>query len=161
VAVIPYAEEIFREGQKRRLAWGYIATPGEVLEMEHLAAREYFPKMQHPDGFMYRMPGAPFRMSKTPWRQGRAPTLNEHRGAPSAFAKATADKKVAAPAASKQVLAGMRVLDLTHDWAGPHTGRMLGDHGADVFESGVHRSPGFDARRRTGTALTHILAGGR
>jgi crotonobetainyl-CoA:carnitine CoA-transferase CaiB-like acyl-CoA transferase len=71
-------KEIFREGQKRNLAWGYIASLYEVLGMEQLAARAFFAELRLPDGTAYRMPAAPFCLSKTPWRQARAPSLDEH-----------------------------------------------------------------------------------
>lgn len=35
---------------------------------------------------------------------------------------------------SDQPMAGIRIIDFTHDWAGPHATRVLGDYGAEVIK---------------------------
>jgi crotonobetainyl-CoA:carnitine CoA-transferase CaiB-like acyl-CoA transferase len=37
-------------------------------------------------------------------------------------------------AGSEQPLAGIRIIDFTHDWAGPHATRIMGDYGAEVLK---------------------------
>ncbi|GAI97702.1 unnamed protein product, partial [marine sediment metagenome] len=40
--------------------------------------REFFIEISHPVAGNLLYPGAPFRMSETPWQTGRAPLLGEH-----------------------------------------------------------------------------------
>jgi crotonobetainyl-CoA:carnitine CoA-transferase CaiB-like acyl-CoA transferase len=70
--------EITRMAQALRLAFTPILTPKEILEDAQLKAREYFSSSDHPTMGNVTYPGAPAKLSETPWRKGRAPLLGEH-----------------------------------------------------------------------------------
>lgn len=72
--------DIYHAGQGQRLAFSYLASLQEVLESPQHAEREFFIETQHPEIGSYKMAGAPFKPSNTPWCQGRAPLLGEHTG---------------------------------------------------------------------------------
>jgi crotonobetainyl-CoA:carnitine CoA-transferase CaiB-like acyl-CoA transferase len=58
-----------------------VNTPAEVARNPQYAARGYFVDCDHPVAGKLRMPGAPFILSRTPWRLRRpAPRLGEHNG---------------------------------------------------------------------------------
>ena len=71
-----------REVMERSQACGYpcgaINTMADVFDDPHLAARGFFAQVDHPHVGTLTYPGAPFRMSQTSWRAGRAPLLGEH-----------------------------------------------------------------------------------
>lgn len=69
---------LFDEGQSRSLAFGYLASLSEALESPQHEARGFFEEIDHPAVGRHRHCGAPFKMSRTPWRTGRAPLLGEH-----------------------------------------------------------------------------------
>lgn len=71
---------LVEEAQRRGAGWAPVYSPREIVECEQLAARAYWVRVQHEDlGETFVYPGAPFRLSKTPWAQrGRAPHVGEH-----------------------------------------------------------------------------------
>ena len=72
-------EETFHAAQERRLPFGLIATTEDLLNLVQLRAREWFVDVEHPATGRVTYPGAPFKMSKTPWgMKCRAPLLGEH-----------------------------------------------------------------------------------
>jgi benzylsuccinate CoA-transferase BbsE subunit len=72
-------EEAYREGQRRHLAITPVGSASSVASDPHLAAREYFVGLEHPETGALRYPGAPYRLSETPWRLARpAPAVGEH-----------------------------------------------------------------------------------
>jgi len=74
-------EEIFAAGQARHIPIGPVNSIAESVGSAHLAERGYFVEVQHPVAGLVRMPGAPYRFSQTPWRQGApAPALGQHNG---------------------------------------------------------------------------------
>ena len=70
--------EITKEAQELRLAFTPVLSPGELFEDEQLKAREFFAKANHPVMGEITYPGAPAKLSETPWQAGRAPLLGEH-----------------------------------------------------------------------------------
>ncbi len=71
-------KELSRAGQEKKLAFGYLADFDDVLESPQLRSRKFFEEVTHPVTGSHRYCGAPYKMSKTPWRHARAPLLGEH-----------------------------------------------------------------------------------
>jgi crotonobetainyl-CoA:carnitine CoA-transferase CaiB-like acyl-CoA transferase len=81
--VIPWTKErdkweITKEAQQLKLAFAPILSPGELIEDEQLKAREFFAEVSHPAMGEVTYPGAPAKLSETPWQAGRPPLLGEH-----------------------------------------------------------------------------------
>lgn len=52
---------------------------GEMVESEHVKAREFMWQLEGPQGQSFKLPGYPVRMAATPWKlRRRAPKLGEH-----------------------------------------------------------------------------------
>lgn len=72
-------EELFHQGQRRRVTIAPINDVAEVVRSPQLEAREFFVEMDHPQAGRLRYPGAPFKLTETPWSMERpAPLLGEH-----------------------------------------------------------------------------------
>jgi crotonobetainyl-CoA:carnitine CoA-transferase CaiB-like acyl-CoA transferase len=72
------AREIVEAGQDLHQPFALVPTIADLLADPHLAEREYFVEIQHPQAGALSYPGPPWRMSATPWQTGRAPLLGEH-----------------------------------------------------------------------------------
>jgi crotonobetainyl-CoA:carnitine CoA-transferase CaiB-like acyl-CoA transferase len=70
--------EVMEASQAAGYPCGALNTMADVYADPNLAARRYFATVDHPATGPLRYPGAPFVMSETPWRPGRAPLLGEH-----------------------------------------------------------------------------------
>jgi len=71
--------EVYREGQRRHLAFTPLNTAAAVANDPDLRTRGYFVDLPHAQGGVLRYPGAPFKPSGTPWRLARsAPRVGEH-----------------------------------------------------------------------------------
>jgi crotonobetainyl-CoA:carnitine CoA-transferase CaiB-like acyl-CoA transferase len=72
-------EELYEEGQKRRIAVTPINTAGEFIEMEQTKSRGLFVEMEHPMIGKYKQFGVVPRLMETPGGIYRpAPLLGEH-----------------------------------------------------------------------------------
>ena len=72
-------EEILSLCLERRIPCVPVRTIDEVAEDTHLGAQGFFEEMDHPEVGTLRYPGAPYRLTATPWRLIRpAPTLGQH-----------------------------------------------------------------------------------
>jgi benzylsuccinate CoA-transferase BbsE subunit len=71
---------LYREGQRRRIPIAPISKPADLLSSRQLRHRGYFVEVMHAlHDKPLLMPGAPYRLSGTPWRiQRPAPRLGEH-----------------------------------------------------------------------------------
>ena len=72
-------DEVFHSGQAWRVPFGLVPSAGEVLQSDQYRAREYFVEVEHPVVGKVTLPGAPFKMSDSPFEIGSpAPLLGEH-----------------------------------------------------------------------------------
>ena len=71
---------LYQNGQARRIPLCPVNTPRDILASRQLGYREFFVSQQHTaSGRGLIVPGAPYRLEATPWRQARpAPRLGEH-----------------------------------------------------------------------------------
>jgi crotonobetainyl-CoA:carnitine CoA-transferase CaiB-like acyl-CoA transferase len=118
--------EIVELGQLLRVAVTPVLDGTGVLADEQLAARQWW---EHEDGTAY--PGQPYRFSRTPAaRRGPAPAIGADRGrAPRPTPSASASASDVEPGTPP--LEGLRIVEVTTNWAGPVAGRFLADLGAD------------------------------
>jgi crotonobetainyl-CoA:carnitine CoA-transferase CaiB-like acyl-CoA transferase len=119
--------EIVELGQLLRVAVTPVMDGADVLADEQLAARDWW---EREGDTAY--PGQPYKLSVTPAkRRGPAPALGAHSGtrppapAPEPGAAPDHDAGFGAP------LEGLRVIEVTTNWAGPVAGRFLADLGSD------------------------------
>lgn len=71
--------EVLESCVKHRIATAPVNTPEDVVNYHHLREREYFTEIDHPEAGSFIYPGAPFKMSETPWSIRRpAPLLGQH-----------------------------------------------------------------------------------
>lgn len=72
--------ELMAQGQLMHLPWGAVSTLRDLRENPQLLERGFFVEVAHPEhGVSFSYPGAPYRLSCTPWRiWRRAPLVGEH-----------------------------------------------------------------------------------
>ncbi len=71
-------DELFHTCSEWRLPCTPVSNPEELLNDPQYQARGYWVEVDHPETGKLTYPGAPFKMSETPWQAGRAPLLGEH-----------------------------------------------------------------------------------
>jgi crotonobetainyl-CoA:carnitine CoA-transferase CaiB-like acyl-CoA transferase len=73
-------EELFVGAQTRGIVLMPVNTVKDIVEDIGLQARQYFVDVEHPElGQILTYPGAPYRLSETPWQiKRRAPLIGEH-----------------------------------------------------------------------------------
>ncbi len=72
-------EDLYHKAQARRVPFAPISNLADLVASEHLRARGFFVELSHPHAGAFRYPGAPYRLSRTPWSIRRpAPTLGQH-----------------------------------------------------------------------------------
>jgi len=71
--------ELYEMGQKMRVPITPVNTPEEFINDPHTIAREFFTQVSHPLAGTMKYPGAPFKLSGTPWSIERpAPLIGQH-----------------------------------------------------------------------------------
>jgi crotonobetainyl-CoA:carnitine CoA-transferase CaiB-like acyl-CoA transferase len=72
------AKEIVETAQALRMPFALVPSVKDLVEDEHLTARDFFRRIEHPETGELTYSGPPFRMSETPPQISRAPLLGEH-----------------------------------------------------------------------------------
>ena len=133
------ADEFANEAQRRHLAAAPLNTVGEFVRCEQVRSRQWLQEIEHPVIGRYTAPGFPMRLSLTPMRIRRpAPLLGQHQGEILAELKdppAKGPGKIAdQQQAQRPMLDGLRMADLTQQYAGPLGTTILAYYGVEVVK---------------------------
>jgi benzylsuccinate CoA-transferase BbsE subunit len=131
------ADDFANQAQARHLAAAPLNTIGQFVDCEQNQVRQWMQEIDHPVIGKYRAPGAPMRLSLTPMRVRRpAPLLDQHRR--EILAEVVS---VSANAVKEQtdrlhdpMLKGLRMADLTQQYAGPLGTELLAYYGMEVVK---------------------------
>jgi crotonobetainyl-CoA:carnitine CoA-transferase CaiB-like acyl-CoA transferase len=133
------ADEFAEEAQRRHLPAAQLNTVGQFLASEQVRSREWLQELDHPVIGRYTAPGFPIRLSATPMRVRRpSPLLGQHQAEILAELEQTRAKPIDAGSApdmmKKPMLEGIRIADLTQQFAGPLGTTILGYYGAEIVK---------------------------
>ena len=133
------ADDFANQAQERHLAAAPLNTIGQFVECEQNRAREWLQEIDHPVIGKYKAPGAPMRLSLTPMLVRRpSPLLDQHR---KEIIAELDNRSVEAPSkvpdndrARQPMLHGLRMADLTQQYAGPLGTELLAYYGMEVVK---------------------------
>lgn len=133
------ANDFANQAQARHLAAAPLNTIGEFVSCEQNRARNWLQEIEHPVIGRYRAPGFPMRLSLTPMRIFRpAPLLDQHRREVLAELDRLPAVSVKLPGngakTTRPMLEGLRMADLTQQYAGPLGTELLAYYGMEVVK---------------------------
>ena len=132
------ADDFANQAQARHLAAAPLNTIGQFVNCEQNREREWLQEIEHPVIGKYKAPGAPMRLSLTPMRVRRpAPLRDQHRTEILAEIKSVSipeSKAGKSELARQPMLAGLRMADLTQQYAGPLGTELLAYYGMEVVK---------------------------
>ncbi len=72
-------DDLYRAAQAKRIPFAPVSTMADLIDSPHLKARGFFAEIAHPEAGAAMYPGAPYKLSGTPWElRTPAPTLGQH-----------------------------------------------------------------------------------
>jgi len=157
-------EEIYHAAQELRIAVSPVNNMADVAVSAQLEARGWFGEVEA-SGVSFKATGFPYRLSETPcFVHSHAPALGEHTSAVLAPSFHWVNAGVSRPRPlhtgpgpgnmiviargtqppppdQRGPLAGLRIIEITANWAGPISGRHFADLGADVIKIELQTKP--------------------
>jgi crotonobetainyl-CoA:carnitine CoA-transferase CaiB-like acyl-CoA transferase len=129
-------DDIVHAAQELRIPATPMATASSLLSDPQLQSRDYFVAA---DGL--RLPGLPYRWEGETWTPPAGTEPFDDQQAIEPPVVAAAQPVTSSPGSGALPLAGLLVLELTNNWAGPVAGRHLGDLGAEVIKIELATKP--------------------
>ena len=129
--------EVYHACQELRIAASPVNTMADVAESDQLGSRDWFGTVEAA-GRVFKGPGYPYKLTGTPCATPfGAPGLGQHTDTvlSPAFPWANAETSNRKPGSSNPgagPLAGLRMIEMTANWAGPIAGRHFADLGASA-----------------------------
>jgi crotonobetainyl-CoA:carnitine CoA-transferase CaiB-like acyl-CoA transferase len=154
--------EIMEQAEAARIPVTAMFEMNELRSSEHYRSRGLFVSATHPAAGELEYIGPPWRMAGGYRLRSTAPALGQHSAevvrewsTPSAPRPAVEPWSAPYAAATRQPLAGVRIVDLTVVWSGPGGTALLGDLGAEVIRvEGNNRIARHDSARSTRESLS-------
>ncbi|HWP60794.1 MAG TPA: CoA transferase [Candidatus Acidoferrales bacterium] len=131
------ADEFANEAQRRHLAAAPLHTVGEFVNCDQLRLRQWLQEVEHPVIGRYAAPGFGMRLSLTPMRIYRpAPLLGQHSEEILSELERDLPRADNLPGerSRRPMLEGLRMADLTQQFAGPLGTAILAYYGMEVIK---------------------------
>ena len=130
------AVDVATKAQELRIACTPVLDARGLANNIQLATRGWWEYGDDAEWDDIRFPGPAYLLSTTPAeRRGDTPSLGEHTApVTEEFAATPVPRPPSAMPTTDLPLDGLKVVELTGNWAGPIVGRHLGDLGADVVK---------------------------
>ena len=159
------ADEFANEAQAHHLAAAPLNTVGQFVNCEQTRARQWMQEIEHPVIGRYTAPGFPLRLSLTPMRVRRpAPLLNQHRQEILADLERLPARPDSSNFATEQVrrpmLDGLRMADLTQQYAGPLGTEILAYYGMEVVKIETGTIPSKEREAAVHACMNRAKLGG-
>ncbi len=133
--------ELVQMAQERRFGFAVVQSIKDLFGCPHHRERGYFVEVDHPEAKAVKMPGAPSKMTRTPYTIRRhAPLLGEHSSEVRAEVEKWGGRRPTPSTSETQhtshrlPLHGVRVLEPAAAVAGPHAGKLMALLGAEVIK---------------------------
>ena len=137
---------VFHALAELRCVIGVVQDIGDLVENEHLLARDYFAETEIASQKV-RVAGAPAKLQPSPWSvHTPAPRLGEHSLSDVAISRKAVPQPQTARSFKEGPLTGIRVLSFGQAWSGTFATELLALLGADVVQVASIKHP--DAFRR-------------